>query len=209
MYEEINRLWISRVPKWGCLSDSVFSVFANPDCICTNKKRKRSTEKTPRRWAQLPWSDASILSALCSHACRCVWFFTVFSLLFFIRTTTKKASAAPPQISLIISRCAWHRVYGLICAHDYRCSNKNQVQRRISQHGNMCCKHSEYPELLLDTACHCFECSIFQETLTASLTLPWKEKQTTRHKTGKMCTGILNMGRQQLDLLLTFPSIPD
>lgn len=135
--------------------------------------------------------------------------FTVFSLLFFKRTTTKKASAAPPQISLIISRCAWHRVYGLICANDYRCSNKNQVQRRISQHGNMCCKHSEYPELLLDTACHCFECSIFQETLTASLTLPWKEKQTTRHKTGKMCTGILNMGRQLLDLLLTLPSIPD
>lgn len=38
MYEEINRLWVNCVLRWGCLSDSVFSVFANPECIRNNKK---------------------------------------------------------------------------------------------------------------------------------------------------------------------------
>lgn len=36
--KEINRLWVSSVSRWGCLNDSDFSVFANPECICTNRK---------------------------------------------------------------------------------------------------------------------------------------------------------------------------
>lgn len=40
----------------------------------------------------------------------------------------------------------------------------------------------EYPELLLNTDCHCLRYLVFQETPTARLRLLWQGKRTTKHK---------------------------
>lgn len=81
IYKEINRLWVSCVSRRGCLNDSDSDVFANLECICTNKKIfdwERKRKKAPRRWAHLPWSDTSLVSDLCLYARRCVWFDHIF-----------------------------------------------------------------------------------------------------------------------------------
>lgn len=82
MYEGINTLWVSCVSRWGCLSDSVFSVFANPECICSNKKIfdwERGREREHQDAEHSSPGATHLLYLTCARTHAGVFDFTIFS----------------------------------------------------------------------------------------------------------------------------------
>lgn len=77
MYQGINRLWVSCVSKRGYLSDSVFNVFANPECICTNEKTFDYERESTQTLSTTPLELRIHCSCVRTHAG--VFDFTIFS----------------------------------------------------------------------------------------------------------------------------------
>lgn len=84
IHKEINRLWVSCVSRWGCLSDSDSDVFANPECICTNKKifdweREKERKRQDAEHIYPGAMPPLYLTCACTHA-------GVFDLTIFFST---------------------------------------------------------------------------------------------------------------------------
>lgn len=155
MYEEINRLWVSCVSRWGCLSDSAFNVFANPECICTNKKifdweREREREST-KTLSTTPLELRIYCIWLVLARMQVMFDFTIFSSTIiwnsFCYTITN--SQSPCYLEMWMTRSVQLNFFVWL-----QLQKQESGEEMISWHGNMFRKPQGYSELLLDTACH-------------------------------------------------------